>query len=317
MNSVILQYNDAKRRIELDYNISKEFYDYIEQRGLTVDDINNYSNSEFNKFIYNLPTELLDSFIIKEMYIGPEDNPINMMNDVQLHNFINLAKYDFAYKHKIDFYDVKAISNDDFKEEIKYVSYEMMDENYVKIIQQNVDLYENSLDYDLYLMHDNISWYIVFISKETLNKNLNIFDDDKNPPEIIEPNIEVDGKYINNTNYVLEYKDKIKTLLINRMKYISGEGVNHFDKSCLVACKILNNNNLPVNIYNSSKWEITPMSLNMNRSERFNSNAEMTIFSLPMNNNEYQSGYYNVDVRYCLDKNVQHQFKKTGKIRIN
>ena len=317
LNSVILQYNDAKRRIELDYNISKEFYDYIEQRGLTIDDINNYSNSEFNKFIYNLPTELLDLFIIKEMYIGLEDNPINMMNDIQLHNFINLAKYDFAYKHKIDFYDVKVINNDDFKEEIKYISYEMMDENYVKIIQQNVDLYENSLDYDLYLMHDNISWYIVFISKETLNKNLNIFDDDKNPPKTIEPNIEVDGKYINNTNYVLEYKDKIKTLLINRMKYISGGGVNHFDKSCLVACKILNNNNLPVNIYNSSKWEITPMSLNMNRSERFNSNAEMTIFSLPMNNNEYQSGYYNVNVRYCLDKNVQHQFKKTGKIRIN
>ena len=44
----------------------------------------------------------------------------------------------------------------------------------------------------------------------------------------------------------------------------------------------------------------------------FTSNAEMVIFTKPDNNQIYQRGYYNVNIKYCIngDYNVQ-QFKKS------
>ena len=42
----------------------------------------------------------------------------------------------------------------------------------------------------------------------------------------------------------------------------------------------------------------------------------MTILSLPTNDNEYYKGYYNINVRYCIDKYNQHQFKNIAKILI-
>ena len=45
-------------------------------------------------------------------------------------------------------------------------------------------------------------------------------------------------------------------------------------------------------------------------------NAEMTIIPLSLKYNKYQSGYYNISVRYNLDKYNQHQFKKITKILI-
>ena len=228
-------------------------------------------------------------------------------SSISYHNFINLAKFDFSYKNKIDFYDVKAYDMND--EEI-HESNNIEDERYIKIINQNINILESSLDYDIYLMHDLKTWHIVFISKETISK-------EQKHNEIIKeilPYTSTD-RYENGTKYKLIYNSSKETFLINRMKYISNGGVNHFNKTDMIAAKILNMK-LPVNIYSGVKWEIIPKSIGM-KPINIESNAEFTILSLPMNNSEHQRGYYDINLRYCIDNNIQHQLIKTGKIRIS
>ena len=58
------------------------------------------------------------------------------------------------------------------------------------------------------------------------------------------------------------------------------------------------------------------MSIGMNINEEFESKSEMSILSLPKNTNKYQKGYYNITVKYSLDRDVQHQFKNTSTIKI-
>ena len=78
-----------------------------------------------------------------------------------------------------------------------------------------------------------------------------------------------------------------------------------------------NNDRLPFNASISSKWKIHPMSLGMSTDTSFDSNGEMTIISLPMNDAKYERGYYQVTVKYSLDRDIQHQFKNTSIIRIS
>jgi len=59
------------------------------------------------------------------------------------------------------------------------------------------------------------------------------------------------------------------------------------------------------------------MSLGMSTDTSFESNGEMTILSLPMNNSKYESGYYKITVKYSLDRDIQHQFKNINTIRIS
>ena len=58
------------------------------------------------------------------------------------------------------------------------------------------------------------------------------------------------------------------------------------------------------------------MSIGMNVDSEFTSNSEISILSLPKNDNKYQKGYYKVTVRYSLDRDIQHQFKNTSTIKI-
>ena len=54
----------------------------------------------------------------------------------------------------------------------------------------------------------------------------------------------------------------------------------------------------------------------MNIDSEFTSNSEISILSLPKNDNKYQKGYYNITVKYSLDRDVQHQFKNTSNIKV-
>ena len=121
----------------------------------------------------------------------------------------------------------------------------------------------------------------------------------------------------NNDNYKLRYVASGNEFLINRMKYIPNNSINHFNSKDMIVGKILSNNKLPVNIFDSSKWEITPMSIGISDNIKINSNSEMCLLSFPKTDNRYQRGYYNVNVRYSLDGNTQQQYIKTGKIRID
>ena len=169
------------------------------------------------------------------------------------------------------------------------------------------------LDYDFYLMHDDKYWYGLYISRQTCNciKKLN----DLNVPEN-KKRIEFIGND-NSTHYVLKYVASSKEYLINRLEYISSNGFNQFKDDDIIACHVWNNNRLPVNPYISSKWSISPMSLGMSLESKFESNGELTILSMPKNDNKYQKGYYKVTVKYSLDRDIQHQFINTSTLRVS
>jgi len=173
-----------------------------------------------------------------------------------------------------------------------------------------VKLNYNKLDYDLYLMHDNEYWYCIYISKQTCEE---IWDDN----DLVIPN-ELKQMILpgDEFNYYLRHEKSSKEFLINRFEYISKNGNKQFNYDDIICGRIMNNDRLPYNPYISAKWKITPMSLGMKHDSEFTSNSEISILSLPKNDNKYQKGYYNITVKYSLDRDVQHQFKNTTNIKV-
>ena len=238
--------------------------------------------------------KLLNKIYVYDLYKNGEKIKYEGINDENIVNEnnpkinINLGNIDLLCEYNesqdvIDLYKVFFSKNSDGK------------------IIQNINIDDEYLHYDLYLMHDLYYLYIVFISKETLENDYSKSNKHKN----IEPY----------GDYTFTYSSQSKQFLINRYKYFSKNGKNHFSKNDMIAARIYNME-LPYNLYISSKWNIIPKSIGMNKQYNLTSNAEFTILSLP-NNNVHQVGYYDVHVRYCIDNNVQHQIFKIGKIRIS
>jgi len=262
------------------------------------------SKNDNFKFFINIKKEILSNLnnicIIPKLYIEKNDYSklkYEYGNDDDINEIIVDGKL-YKYGNNTS-KDVINLYNDFFEKNNEY-----------NIIKQNINLNNMYLDYDFYLMHDLEYWYGVFISKQTISKTytpnqLKITDENK----IL---------YLtNNDKYELRYVSSGNEFLLNRMKYIPNNSINHFNSKDMIVGKILSNNKLPVNIFDSSKWEITPMSIGISDNVKINSNSEMCLLSFPKTNNRYQRGYYNVNVRYSLDGNTQQQYIKTGKIRID
>ena len=148
----------------------------------------------------------------------------------------------------------------------------------------------------------------------------NLFYEEQNRNDLNVPENKKRIEFIgndNSTHYVLKYVASSKEYLINRLEYISSNGFNQFKDDDIIACHVWNNNRLPVNPYISSKWSISPMSLGMSLESKFESNGELTILSMPKNDNKYQKGYYKVTVKYSLDRDIQHQFINTSTLRVS
>lgn len=191
---------------------------------------------------------------------------------------------------------------------------EIFNTNY---IQQKIDL-STWFGYDFYLMHDADYWYGVFISKDTCDKARTIDD-------LLLPESDKIIYYIEDNDYISEkYKFKYqlinttsgKEFLLNRFYYVPTGGVNHFKDDDIIIATLQNNERLPININIASKWNIKPLSINLSEETRSTSNAEMAIIDVPLNNNKYQRGYYNVDVKYSIDRYTAQQYKKRGIIRV-
>ena len=215
-----------------------------------------------------------------------------------------------------DFFDLKFNIYDTY---IKYDEESMKRKAYCTLLNsvyeanKNIQLSNMYLDYDFYLMHDDKYWYGLYISRQTCNliKKLN----DLNIPNEYKTMslFSKDGE----TNYILKHHISSKEYLINRLEFMSSWGMNQFKDDDIVACYVHNNIRLPFNPYISSKWSISPMSLGMTTDSKFESNAEMTILSIPKNDNKYQKGYYKATVKYSLDRDIQHQFKNTSTLLIS
>lgn len=179
-------------------------------------------------------------------------------------------------------------------------------------VRKELSINTDNVEYDAYLMHDNDYWYLVYISKDTCDKTMTLYDFIKHP-DFIEF---VDDKY--NEKYKFVHSSSSKKFLVNRYIYKSKNGLNHFNKTDLIAAKIINNNRMPIDINTSNKWEITPISYGIDKVENTTlSNTEMTILNIPKNNNVYERGIYDVIYRYNIDGNTTHQYKKNNIIRIS
>lgn len=208
---------------------------------------------------------------------------------------IDLYSQFFEYKWKL--YDLYVDESNTLQKKLLYSIYDCKDKINIS----------NNNSYDFYLMHDDQYWYGLYISKNTCdNMKLEDILIDKSKKEL----------KLNN-DYTLKYERSGKEFLINRMKYVSKNGINHFRTDDVIAARICNNDRLPTRLDISTKWNIYPVSLGMDTSNSFESNAEMTILSLPTYDNKHQPGYYKTTVRYSLDRDLQHQFKDSGTIRIS
>ena len=165
--------------------------------------------------------------------------------------------------------------------------------------------------YDAYLIHgykdNNVlklnesqykdypqTWYIVFISKDTCDKFENLALLNKYPEKI--------NFTSNSKQYILKHVQSEKLFLINRMKFIPSDGINHFKRDDLIVCSIENNKMLPINLEMHSKWNIKPLSYGMNQNIQIIGNGNMSILSINQKDNLYNKGYYEIEVNYSLNR---------------
>lgn len=172
------------------------------------------------------------------------------------------------------------------------------------------DIVVNNIHYDLYIMHDEYIensqlspayWYIVLISKETIDS---VHSDD----DLIAPSIQIE-------NYKVKHMSSDNKWLINRMEYISTKGINRFKPSDIIVGTI-NNVELPFMLLHGTKWSIKPFSLKMENDAEVHSNTNTFLMSLGGDNSGYESGYYNIIVRYSLDGVIQNEVEHKTRILV-
>ena len=307
-------------------NIYVEIFEDNKLKTYKTNDIFSLSGNEQKVTLYiqlsiNDINETIDTWIIPELY---EIKEIEHQLEYDPNKYGNddpiLVKYlnkEYYYGNNLgdDLYD---LYNDFFK--LKFNIYDVTTENnnvncnLLNSVYEEVDSIKLNtyLDYDFYLMHDDKHWYGLYISEQTCDK-INRHNDLQIPNDQRKLYIKDND---NNIKYILNYKNSSKEYLLNRFEFISNNGLNHFSNDSIICCYVHNNDRLPFNPYVSSKWVISPMSLGMTSESKFESNAEMTIISVPKNDNIYQSGYYKATVKYSLDRDIQHQFKNTTTFKI-
>lgn len=190
-----------------------------------------------------------------------------------------------------------------FKQIVKEDLINKVNKNDIIIVEENDTI---KLDkYDFYLMHDFDYWYGIYISKDTIN-NFNFAELNKNYEDI----------YLNNDGFecILKYYSSSQQMLPNRMKLIESNGNNIFDTDDIIVIQN-KNKNLPIDIFNKSKWEANPLSLKISDYKN-ESNSDMFIMSIHNNASNYYKGYYDIILRYNIENYSQQQSVKTTKLLI-
>jgi len=333
-NKIIEYYEIIVKSSDTDNSIFKYFIKQNDENNMV--DINSLSNgykiyNPDNSDIYlevymdinkdnGCYEDLSLSYSIKLVYNNDYElfkyDPSSLEDNDTLSVIVDNTEYKYGQnksKNVIDLYKTFFTKNTIYGEPILKDDGEIIYKNEIYLWDCVDKLVLNTyLEYDFYLMHDNNYWYGLYISKDTIDKcivekDLILSESDK------VKTIDVNG---NKDYYKLEYVKSDNRFLINRMQYIDSEGINHFNNNDLIVAQLENNDKLPVNIFNGSKWLINPISIGVPDATPIESNSEMCILSLPKNNNEYYKGYYDVTVRYSLDRFSNQQFLKTTKLLI-
>ena len=154
--------------------------------------------------------------------------------------------------------------------------------------------------YDTYIMHDDKSYYVVFISKKTINEK---FD------KTLDKELTLNG-------YTLKHFRSDNIFLINRMEIEYTNGENHFNADDIITCEITNVN-LPFILSLGSKWTFTKISLGGTSISPVTSKTNTAIVSIDKSQYKYVKGYYDVTVEYSIDDYYQHNRNLTGRFRID
>ena len=244
----------------------------------------------------------------------------------ELPNISSSEKY-YNRVHYFDLYEVKDENDKQIDVQIKYENKkQLIGDLYRDFFDEEGNLKNifdeyTSSNYDFYLMHDSENpeyykgilpdsvlanwkahWYVVFISKQTIDKaNL-----------LIEDSFTING---NNKTYKLKHVASDNKFLINRMTLKDSGGVNIFNNDDIIVSTI-NNIDMPFILELGSHWNFKPFSLGMNKEANVYSNTNSAIISMGKGNIKYERGYYDVNVRYSLDGNTQEQITKRARILI-
>lgn len=204
-----------------------------------------------------------------------------------------------------------------------------------KLNEKNNEIKESiGLTFDIYLMHHHEEkkdiWYVVLISKETINefKNKKLLDVSKLNMLINRYNANVDvsisGPSIrqNTINLIYDKGSVDYRFLINRMVLSQKEntlnGTFKFSKNKILACSIYNklksdkNGNITdITLFDIpfilksklSKFEFIPYSpvAGTSISTIVSSKSNIAIVSLQENENKYLQGAYNIKLHYSID----------------
>ena len=234
-------------------------------------------------------TELLDKYIISQIQtvkIGKHKEFFNKIYIYDIENNGNSIQYD---KHTF---------GDELSTDIALYRKFFNDDGEIKDTETF-----NTEDYDFYLMHNNTKYFIVAISKKTINYAINL------PINKNHINIGTD-------NYDLIYLRSSDIFMLERMMINwKTSGYNHF-KTTDIIISVLTNVNLPVISNMSNKWEYKGISISNKNIKSVYFGSVAGIMSIEENQSEYISGYYDAICTYSTDNFYSHNRILKGKILI-
>lgn len=262
-----------------------------------------FNQSFSNDFNKSANLKLLDYYIsLTQQTINIIDNE-RYLNRIYIYNITNEYGESIEYTGTERFGDEK--DNYTFTNNVLNMYKAFFSNNG----DQNLSVYiedNSTFKYDFYLMHDDNTYYGVFISRDTIDK----LDHQENAKSLLQNVSETGEKY-----FLRKYKyDDL--FLINRMQLVENNGINHFNNDDIVVSSIQNNENLAFNMALGSKWEFKHISLGAEDMNPVDSKTNIAIMSIDKEHIKYVSGYYNVTVNYSVDDYYSHNKTLFGKILI-
>lgn len=266
-------------------------YNYIPELHRQINSINgNDIKFNINMFNPNL-VKVNNSAFFKELYTAYNLSADETRRKQNINKYINMLSQNIDISDNDNYYN--RIHVYDFAGNVTAPSYRSFfntDGTEIKPVE----------GYNTYIMHDNKSYYVVFISKETINNKF-----DKTLPKELTLN-----------GYTLKHFRSDNIFLINRMEIEYTNGENHFNVDDIITCEITNVN-LPFILSLGSKWTFTKVSLGGTSISPVTSKTNAAIVSIDKSQYKYVKGYYDVTVEYSIDDYYQHNRNLTGRFRID
>lgn len=325
----VRQIQDAKTFYEIlkitTENLKNLSTDEIDIMRNFIREEDSYIDVTFNAFMY-LPSLINVDNIKFTNNVIDYTNKGNLLQFVSRYREAPMISDNKKYYNRVhyftlhDTYSGKPIKYTDKDNGRLYTNFFDNEGNQKGIVDSSI-FKDKALDYDFYLMHDSLDiedyrgilsdkelenwephWYGVFISKQTIDN------------AIIDSDLDIQKSFKDN-NYELRYVASDNKFLINRMIFKDSCGENIFNIDDIIVSTV-NNIRLPFILELGSHWNFKPFSLGMTKEANVYSNTNSAIISMGNRNNHYESGYYDVSVRYSLDSNTQEQKIKRARILV-